>query len=84
MPNQVLQSAVLHQLMVLGEAASNLTSEFERNHPSIPWRSIGDFRNVLIHQYFGIRWERVWDVLTNRIPDLCRDVEQILRTEFGN
>jgi uncharacterized protein with HEPN domain len=62
----MVQDAVIRNLEVIGEAVKNLSSDFRRLHPEIPWRSITALRNVLIHEYFGVDLEIVWRVVTRR------------------
>ena len=62
------QSAVLHQLLVLGEAVRRLSEPFRARHPRIPWRLMGGMRNKLIHEYDDVDLEEVWKTLTTDIP----------------
>jgi uncharacterized protein with HEPN domain len=55
----LIQSAVLHRLALLGEASRGLSSELREAHPEVPWPQIIAFRNVVIHEYFGIDLELV-------------------------
>src|SRR4051812_18827122 len=62
------QSAVLYQLLVLGEAVKRLSTEYRSRHGQIPWKDIAGFRDRLIHGYDKVDWERVWEVLTTELP----------------
>lgn len=64
------QSAVLHQLTILGEAAKQLPDTFRNQHPSIPWHQIGRMRDRLIHNYFNIDIDIVWHSATVDVPAL--------------
>ena len=68
--NVLLQSAVLHRLALLGEACRGLSSTLREAHPEVPWPQIIAFRNVVIHEYFGIDLELVWAIITEHIADL--------------
>jgi uncharacterized protein with HEPN domain len=70
--------AVVYQLAVIGEAASNLSSDFRKTHPEIPWRDMIDMRNVLIHEYFGVIIETVWKTVQKNLPELENMVDEIL------
>ena len=70
------QSAVLHQLLLLGEAAKRLSPAFRDLHPHIPWREIAGLRDRLIHAYDRVDLEMVWAALEGRIPELRRFLEQ--------
>lgn len=75
------QSAVLHQLLVLGEAAKRLSMEFRAGHPEIPWLLIAGMRDKLIHEYDEVDLEEVWKTARRDIPDLLRFVEPLLPEE---
>jgi len=61
----------------------NLSLEFRRRHPEVPWRSITTLPNVLIHEYFGVELEIVWRVVQRRLPNLKRYVEMLLAKRKG-
>jgi len=71
--------AVLRCLEVIGEAVRQLPEDFKKIHSEIEWRKIVDLRNILIHQYFGIESEIIWDVAKNKIPVLKHFIEEILK-----
>jgi uncharacterized protein with HEPN domain len=64
------QSAVLHQLLVLGEAVKRLSEEFRTSHPAIPWRMIAGMRDQLIHAYDAVDLDEVWKTVSIDIPQL--------------
>lgn len=74
----LVQDAVLRNLEVIGEAVKNLSPELRRAHPEVPWSRIAGLRDILIHQYFGVDLEAVWNVVEHRLPELRRTVETIL------
>jgi len=80
--NEMMNSAVLQKLTVIGEAASRLPKEFTRRFPEIPWVDIIAFRNIAVHEYFAIRWDIAWIAATEEVPVLKKQVEKILREEF--
>ncbi|MBI1788484.1 MAG: DUF86 domain-containing protein [Acidobacteria bacterium] len=80
--NDLLRSAVVHKLTVIGEAASRLPDEIRQRHPEIPWRDVIAFRNILVHAYFGIQWDLVWKAATEEVPDLRKRIEAMLNAEF--
>jgi uncharacterized protein with HEPN domain len=61
-------SATLREFTVIGEAISNIPDEIKESFPDIEWRLIKDFRNFLVHEYFGIDSEIVWDAVTKELP----------------
>ena len=57
------QSAVLRELQTLAESTERLSEDFKSRHPQIPWRNISGFRNILVHDYLGIKHDRVWEII---------------------
>jgi uncharacterized protein with HEPN domain len=74
----MIQGAVIRNLEVIGEAVKNLSDSLRAQHPEIPWTRIAGMRDVLIHEYFGVRVETVWAAVENRLPELKRHVEALL------
>lgn len=64
------QDAVIRNLEIIGEAAKRLSAEFRRRHKSVRWPEIAGMRDRLVHHYFGVNWEIVWDVVQTRLPEL--------------
>ena len=73
-------SAVLHQIMILGEASTRLPKTLKDRYPSVPWRDISDMRNILIHQYEDADLVTVWDTVTEDLPPLEKELRKILKT----
>jgi len=80
--NEMMNSAVLQKLMVIGEAAVRLPKEFTQRFPEVPWLDIIGFRNIAVHEYFAIRWDIVWVAATEEVPVLKDQIEKILKEEF--
>ena len=74
-------AAVLHQIMVIGEAAKRLRGEFTNVHGHIPWSSMAKMRDVLIHCYEESNLNIVWNVVQNELPKLIKEIKQILGDE---
>ena len=72
------QSAILHQLMVMGEAVKRLSQEFRDQHPEIPWPLIAGLRDKLIHGYDIIDLDRVWHTINKDVPDLKTKLAPLL------
>src|SRR5215813_13391875 len=69
------QSAILHQLLVLGEAVKRLSEEFRTNHPAMPWRMMAGMRDKLIHAYDAVDLDEVWRTISMDIPHLITLLE---------
>jgi len=76
--DEVLQSAVERKLEIIGEAARNVSDEFQQKHPEIPWRGIISQRHFLAHEYGEVRQEKLWRVATVRIPELIALLGRLL------
>lgn len=81
--DDLLRSAVLHKLTIIGEAAARLSAEFRERHAEIEWPDIVGFRNIAVHAYFTVDWSIVWVTATQDAPQLRRQVSKILAAEFG-
>lgn len=71
------QSALIRQLEVIGEAATQLPKKFKDTNVHIPWRRISDFRNVLIHHYFAVDPALVWEIVKKDTPTLRMEIEKL-------
>jgi uncharacterized protein with HEPN domain len=76
--NKMMVDAVIRELGIIGEAANNIGLEFRALHPEIPWDKMIDMRNFLIHEYFGVRADIVWDTVKNDLPELKQIISKIL------
>lgn len=73
--------AVAWNLVVLGEAVKQLPADLTDREPGIDWRKIAGFRDVLVHAYFGLDTDIVWDVVENKIGPLAEAAQRLLETE---
>ncbi len=79
--NKLKQSAIIRQIEIIGEAAKNLPKEFTEKHQDIPWKDIVGMRDKIIHQYFDIDINIVWDVLEVNLPEIKTKIQRILKDE---
>ena len=73
--------AVEHNFMIIGEAASRLPDAFKLQNNHVSWRQVKDFRNVIVHDYFGIDNSIVWDIIQFSLPDLFVQISTLLQAE---
>ena len=71
--------AVLRNLEVIGEAASQVPVPFREQHPEIPWRQIVGLRNVVVHRYFAVDPETVWAIVDGQLPSLLPQLLSLQR-----
>lgn len=76
--SELIRSAVLQKLSVIGEAANRVTPELRAAHPEIPWRGIIGMRNLAVHAYFTLDWQIVWETASGDVPALASQVTAIL------
>ena len=76
------QDAVIRRIEIIGEAVKNLPSEFKRKYPKIEWREITGMRDKLIHEYFGVNIDMVWETIKNDLPELKNKISKILENNF--
>jgi Uncharacterized conserved protein len=81
--DEVLPAAVLHHLTVIGEAISRLPADLRERHPEVPWRQIIAVRHKIVHAYFDLDWQILWDAAISDIPELHRQILHILTSEFA-
>ena len=79
MANETLRRAFVRSLEIVGEAAKKVPEDFRVKHPTVEWRAMAGMRDRLIHDYFGVDYELVWDVVQNRIPALRNQVASMLK-----
>ncbi len=76
--NRLLQDAVIRQLEIMGEAARNLSEDLRDKYPQIPWRQMIGLRNRMIHAYFNVNLQIIWEIVQGDLPDLKREMKCIL------
>lgn len=71
-------SAVIRKFEIIGEAAKNVPEDIQRKYPIIPWREMARMRDKLIHFYFGVQHELVWDTIKDSLPPLKPALEMAI------
>jgi uncharacterized protein with HEPN domain len=70
--------AVVRQIEIIGEAARNVSAEFQEKYPKLPWAKMIGIRNKVIHEYFNVNYSVVWDTINEDLPLLKRSIKKIL------
>lgn len=78
--DELIQSAVLQKLSVIGEAAGRLTDETLKQAAEVPWKEIIGFRNVAVHAYFSVDWRVVFVTVIDDLPMLKSNVNGLIKT----
>ena len=76
--NKLVQDGVVRELEIIGEATKNLSDQFKQSYPTIPWQDINDMRNKLIHEYFGVDLQIVWDTVHKNLPEFKKQIQALL------
>lgn len=76
--NRLKQSAIIRELEIVGEAVKNLPISFATKYPYVEWSKIAGMRDKLIHHYFGVDLDKIWEVIKSDLPTLKKEVEKIL------
>jgi len=74
------QDAVVRNLEIIGEGVKNLSENLRAGYSDIPWKRIAGMRDKLIHEYFGVNLQLVWDVVEREFPELKGKIEALLET----
>lgn len=81
MRDATLQRAFVRSLEIIGEAAKKIPSDFRQKYNYVDWRAMAGMRDRLIHAYFGVDYEIVWDVVTAKVPALHQEIKSIINLE---
>lgn len=80
--DETLKRAYVRSIEVIGEAVKQLPDELRQKYDTIEWRAVAGMRDRLIHHYFGVDYDIVWDVVVNKIPMLDAEIRLILKQEY--
>ena len=76
--SDILQSAIVFKLIVIGEAANHISQKIKKENPTIPWMQMIGMRNFAAHAYFGLSWKLIWETAMNDVPLLKPEIQKIL------
>ena len=76
--SHTVQDAVIRNLQVLAESSKRISAELKAKEPDTNWRGIAGFRNIAVHDYFGIDLGKVWEIVSQEIPELTAAVQRLL------
>lgn len=76
--DELIQTWIIHNLQIIGEASRATSEQFKAKYPQVLWLKIADFRNLLIHEYFRVDLDIVWEIVVNELPKLKQQINDIL------
>ncbi|MGI8936527.1 MAG: HepT-like ribonuclease domain-containing protein [Phormidesmis sp.] len=76
--DEMRMSAIIYQIIIIGEATSRLSDEIKDEHPEVPWRKMLGMRNILAHQYDRVDFKTLWNVIHQSIPEMLEKIEPLL------
>ena len=83
MKDEVMKRAAVRSLEIIGEACKKIPADVQQNWPAISWKNMAGMRDRLIHDYAGINYTIVWDVVHNKIPDLEKQIGAVIDEQEG-
>ncbi len=78
---RILQDAVLHRIMIIGEAVKGLPDDVRNAHPEVEWSAIAGMRDVLVHEYFRVDLDLAWEVVKSDLPELREQLTRVLEQD---
>ena len=78
--DELIQTWIVHHIMIIGEACRALPDDFQAAYANVPWADIVAMRNILVHHYFGIDKDAVWSVVERDLPELKLNIQTILKS----
>jgi uncharacterized protein with HEPN domain len=78
--DELIQTWVVHHIEIIGEACRSLPADFQARYANVPWTDIIAMRNILVHHYFGIDTDAVWNVVEKDIPEPKMNIQAILKS----
>jgi uncharacterized protein with HEPN domain len=75
--NDLVSSAVIRKFEIIGEATRNIPQTIRKKYQDIPWKTMVGFRDKLIHFYFGIKYDIVWETIKSKLPELKEKIKKV-------
>jgi uncharacterized protein with HEPN domain len=80
--DELIFDGVIRNLQIIGEAVKQIPLEMRNKYPQVEWRKIAGLRDILVHNYYSLQNETIWDIIQNKIIPLKAQIEQMIHEEF--
>lgn len=77
--NKLVQDAIIRQLGIIGEAGKRVSTDIRKKYSRVSWKDMAGMRDKLVHDYFGVKLEAVWETVEKDLPQLEEQIEKILK-----
>ena len=77
--DELVQTWIIHHLMIIGEAASKMSEATRQQYPDLPWIGAIDLRNIIAHEYFRVDSNIIWQIVSHDLPNLKKQLQNILK-----
>ena len=82
--NQMIIDAVVRNFIIIGEASTNIPPEMHNKYSKIPWKKMKSMRNIVVHEYFGVKLNTTWNTAKKSLPKLKKDITKVIKQESKN
>ncbi len=79
--NQMIIDAVVRNFIIIGEASTNIPPEIQNKYPKIPWKKMKAMRNIVVHEYFGVKLNTTWNTARKSLPKLKKEITKVIKLE---
>ncbi len=76
--DETLKRAVIRSIEIIGEATKKVDTDFKALHPHVEWKRMAGSRDIMIHDYFGIDYDIVWNIIEEKIPELLHQIDELI------
>ncbi len=81
---ELIQTWIIHHLQIVGEATRSISQDLKQQYPNIAWRDAADLRNLVVHEYFRINIDIIWDIVENDLPMFKQQIKTLFKQQLGN
>ena len=79
--NELVRSSIFYHFIIIGEATNTLSDDIKKSYHHVNWRDIIDFRDFIVHKYFGYDYDIIWSTIIEDLPEYRKQIEEIIKNE---